>query len=481
MWLRWFLGALALAVSCVLASATGQRVLVVLDGEREPYAAFLESLGRRGYDVTLRTSADAKQDDTLFQFGERAFDHVALLVPELKGLKGALTPQSLVHFAEDGGNLFVALSPRLSEAWRDLSREFGLEFAERDSALVDHFGFDAEYDAGDHTAVRVGGERAVFAPGGVANAQVFSAATRDALRTQPLTFRSIAHWVGPNPLAFPLLTPPSTAYVSEVPTIAGGRSDFSASGLEKIEPVREASALLAGFDSSAPDATAALASAVQLRTNSARVVFLGSIEMLQDAFFGNAARSVQRAVVEDMLAWTFQERGVLRVTGTQHERVRANDADVRPDYEEEVGVAAKMYRIKDEVFFALDLQHFDGAWRAAPTDLDLQLAVTMLDPYVTLPLVGHVDGDVARYQGSFRLPDRHGVFTLRVNWKRHGWTYVVSEDVVPVRPFNHDDYPRMLSSSWPYLAGAFSTMAAFAVFSTLWLLLPREKVAGKAE
>lgn len=483
MWSCWLLGVLAVAARVVLAGAAGNRLLVVVESDARPsYARFLESLDSRGYEVTLRDPASVKKDNALYDYGERAFDHIALLVPELKGLKGALAPQALVRFAEDGGNLFVALSPSLSEAWRDLAREFSLEFAERGTSLVDHFGYDREHDTGDHTAVLVGGHRAHFSAGGAANPVVFSDATRAALATQPLTYRGIAHWIGPNPLAFPLLVPPSTAYESEVPKVSGKGSDAVLTNLAQLEQPSDAAQLLVGFEATAPDATAALASAVQLRTNSARVVFVGSTELLQNAALDDAARSVHRAVVDDLTAWTFQERGVLRVVRSTHERCRASEADTRPDYEEEVGVATKMYRIKDRVYFTMDVQQYrDGRWTAAPTDLDLQLAITMLDPYVTLPLEASVVGDVTRYSGVFRLPDRHGVFTFRVNWKRHGWTYILTEDVAPVRPFNHDEYPRMLSSSWPYVAGAISTMVGFVAFCVQWIYMSTSKVPQKVE
>lgn len=90
----------------------------------------------------------------------------------------------------------------------------------------------------------------------------------------------------------------------------------------------------------------------------------------------------------------------------------------------------------------------------------------MLDPYITVPLEAVAP---SRYAATFDVPDRHGVFTFVVDWKRHGWTYIHTRDTAPVRPFNHDEYPRFLSSAWPYMAGSVSTVAAFLVFSTLWL------------
>lgn len=458
------------ACTALASSAAGSRVLaVVSDGDAGAYAPWLDALRTRGFQVTLRTEKDS---EPLTRYGEAQFDHVALLAPAVKQLPAQLRAQELVSFAKQGGNLLVALSPELSEAWRAFAREFSLEFGERDAALIDHFGVDVS-DSGDHTAVLVGGPGA--ARGGAAVQEpVFTRATLELLASRPFVYRGAAHWVGPNALVHSLLAPPASAYQAEPPNPEKG-----AAALEAMQPLYEARPLLTGFDAFGGDATASLASAMQLRESSARVTFVGSTALFQSLYSKDA---VQRAVVDDLVSWTFQERGVLRVVRTAHERVRRDEHDVRPEYEEEPGVA-KMYRIKDFVAYSLDLEAWDGQQFApAPPTLDLQVSAWMLDPYVTVPLraVGQV-GNATRYATEFQLPDRHGVYTMKVNWKRPGWTYVVTHDTAPVRPFNHNEYPRMLSSSWPYVAGAFSTMAGFSLFVYLWLITGREKVASKVQ
>lgn len=52
-------------------------------------------------------------------------------------------------------------------------------------------------------------------------------------------------------------------------------------------------------------------------------------------------------MLRDLTAWTFQERGVLKVTSTHHDRIRSSKDDVRESYEEEG--SGKMYRVKDGV------------------------------------------------------------------------------------------------------------------------------------
>lgn len=66
--------------------------------------------------------------------------------------------------------------------------------------------------------------------------------------------------------------------------------------------------------------------------------------------FSSYPHTANKAVIRDLTSWTFQEKSVLRVGGTSHERIKAHPNDVREDYEEglEEG-AGKMYRVKDDI------------------------------------------------------------------------------------------------------------------------------------
>lgn len=474
MWLRW----LALCVTALLcghayaASATGNRVLVLAE-ESALYKKWIDTLGKRGWNVDVQDVAGQASDHELYAHGERNYDHVAILAPSMKEFPATMTPQHLVTFLQDGGNMLVALNSQLSETWRAFAREFDLEFAQRETMLVDHFGYDKRIDTGNHAAVKLCGA-SFLTRGGPRNLPVFKDETRAECKATPFVYRGIAHWVGPNPLTFSAIAPPLSAYETDVPRVSGSPGHWTAQGIDAIEPLYEARAPLVGADAHSPGATASLASALQLRDNSARATFVGSTEVFGALYTSD----VQRKVIDDLVSWTFQEHGVISVERTAHERVAMDESDVRPEYEEEPG-AVHMYRIKDTVKFTIDLSAFDREWKAAPRDLDLQVSFVMLDAYETEPLVATatIPGErpVTRYEANLVLPDRHGVFAFKVNWKRHGLSYVVTSDSVPVRPFNHDEYPRMLSSSWPYVAGAFSTMAAFVAFVCLWFNMPSPK------
>lgn len=406
-----------------------------------------------------------------------------------------LSPQKLVDYLTDNGNVLIAVSPDVSELYRDFAREFDLEMEERASHLIDHFA-SAQDDAAHSSVIVPVAEQLKGLPG------VFPSSFSAEL---PFIYKGMAHRVGSNPLAFSILKPSTTSYSFELPSVD--------STLEKLDnPDRT---VLLGSD-----ADASLISAFQLldtdrrnkdqpnspkRTGSAgRVVWCGSI-----ASFSNDLIDVKKVksrdgltysgtsnlqVLSTLVSWLTQQHGVLRVESTSHERVKQHENDLREQYEERQIVDEKngetqhiqrMYRIMDTVTYHIDIsQHTPSGWTPAPSDLDLQVSLVMLDPYITTNLTSaspqsiianklNTSSDITpiftRYSSTFKLPDKHGVYTFVVDWKRHGWSYIHTRDTAPVRPFNHDEHPRGLHSAWPYVTGATTTIVAFLLFVVIWV------------
>lgn len=442
-------------------SATGARTLVVLPDGASPdeYSALTTHLSAKGYDLSFRTplggalDGHASADLTLERWGSNQFDHILQLAPHLGG---DLTPQKLVTFLQRGGNAVLAYDPSSPDTYRDFAHEFHVSLSSRGEEIKDHF-----RSLHDHAGLLVGGpaQKGIFPGGVVENEVIFSPATVAAIQKYPIVYNGVAHSVSDLPLGFPLLLAPGTAYTQVEGDVLAG-----------------------------PDAV--LASAFQVKDVSSRVLFLGSTEMVKDAAVKATAlqslsgeefgQSANLAFLSDALAWTMQETGVVRVGGTAHHRVHASD-DSRPIYEEDDEGNA-MYRIKDTVEYSIDLQLFTPfkGWGPAPTTLGAQVSLIMLDPYVVAPLKATADADKTRYSTQVQLPDRHGVFTFSVDWKRFGYSYVEAKDTAPVRPFNSDEYPRWLSAAYPYAAGAISTLTAFTAFAALWLFTPYEAQKTKS-
>lgn len=384
-----------------------------------------------------------------------------------------LSAQSLVSFAKDGGNIVFAFDSQRADWLRDLAREFSIEVTNKGETLVDHFNYNKGAESGLHTSVFVDGS------GIVRNPAIFSPETIAQTSTVPLLFgNTAAHRLGANPQAFPLVTPSHTSYTSSK---TGGTPN------------------LLGTDDGM-----SLISSFQLKDNSARVTFIGSIDFLTDDYVElQSAKSssgktftdtLNAAVLNDVTLWTFQSHGVLKVIRRSHHRVRSSPTDIRESYEESAdGSVAKMYRIKDNVVYGVEIAQFDtrkGGWVPAPEDLDMQVKLIMIDPFITTNLTAQsmgssspslqqsaLDGALednssqayTLYTSTFMLPDRLGVYTFQTHWSRTGWSFINVKDTTPIRAFNHDENPRYLPASWPYLAASLSTIVGFLLFTGLWL------------
>lgn len=103
---------------------------------------------------------------------------------------------------------------------------------------------------------------------------------------------------------------------------------------------------------------------------------------------------------------------------------------------------------------------------------DVQLEFTMLDPHLRLPLLStpSPSSNSTRFSAHFLAPDRHGVFTARVDYRRPGWSFVDEKVVMSITPPRHDEYDRFILGALAYYAGAFSVTGAVVAFIAVWTL-----------
>lgn len=185
--------------------------------------------------------------------------------------------------------------------------------------------------------------------------------------------------------------------------------------------------------------------------------------------------------IDQLSRWTFQEKSVLKVHDHKHHK----DGETHK---------ADSYRIKDNIVsivsnstvcrvnailtrlrlqtYTIEISEYNGDKWIPYHASDVQLEVIMLDPYIRTTLKEvHVapEHHYGRYKAHITLPDVYGVFTFKVNYKRPGLTYLTVEDVVAIRPFRHDEYPRFLSVAYPYYVSVASMAIGFLVFSGVWL------------
>lgn len=97
----------------------------------------------------------------------------------------------------------------------------------------------------------------------------------------------------------------------------------------------------------------------------------------------------------------------------------------------------------------------------------------MLDPHLRIPLnqtESESESGKQRFEADFILPDRHGVFTVRVDHRRPGWSNLETSTVVSVTPPRHDEYERFIQGAAPYYGGALSVSMGAVLFIFFWVL-----------
>jgi len=122
--------------------------------------------------------------------------------------------------------------------------------------------------------------------------------------------------------------------------------------------------------------------------------------------------------------------------------------------------------------YAIEISEYDHDQWQAFNGKDVQLEIIMLDPYIRVNLTAlpiAKEHHARKYETHVQLPDVYGVFTLKVNYKRPGYTYIVDATTVAIRPFRHNEYPRFISAAYPYYTGAASMGIGFLLFCFVWI------------
>jgi oligosaccharyltransferase complex subunit beta len=217
--------------------------------------------------------------------------------------------------------------------------------------------------------------------------------------------------------------------------------------------------------------------------NSARFTVVGSSEFFENTWFeGKVKRSVglggvgadakevatsNQALAKEVTGWTFNEIGVLKVGKIEHalieDGVKSNNTN------------PTIYRVKNDVTYAIEISEWSWTkWVpfVAPKGDVVQLEFSMLSPFHRLPLDYSITTRTAGiYTASFKLPDQHGIFNFKVNYKRPFLSNIEEKNTVTVRHFAHDEWPRswVISGAWPWIAGIGVTVTGWVAFVALWL------------
>jgi len=416
---------LSFVLSVLSEAPSGFKTLVLVDSfeVRYTHSHFLRNLQDRGYQLTFALADDPEL--SLSDHGDFKYDNIIIFAPGVEEFGGAVTSSTFIEFIDRGGNLLVATDSSIGDPIREIASECGVEFDEDGTYVIDHSSYDASDVSGDHTLI---------VSDHISQTPIITGNVKG-----KALFRGVGALVNPeNPLLVSVLTGSSTSY-----------------SYSPEKPISKPLPFVIGSETT-------LIAAFQARNN-ARAVFSGSLEFFSNQFFDqsvqtsgqSATSSVNRPLAEELTKWVFKERGVLRASNARHHQVGQTEP-------------SSAYRIKDNITYSVDVEEFTGGkWVPYAAD-DIQLEVVMLDPYVRLNLA-RVDSKSATQAVTFTAPDVYGVFTFKLDYRRHGYTWLTLKDTIPLKPFRHNEYERFIVAAYPYYASAFSSLAGLFIFSFLFL------------
>ncbi|KAL8841204.1 MAG: hypothetical protein Q9170_000993 [Blastenia crenularia] len=373
---------------------------------------------------------------------------------DLERLGPSLTPNFLLQFINDGGNILLTLSAEspVPSAISSLLLELDVHLPpDRTSLVTDHFNYDTISASGKHDVLLLPQPSAL-------RKNVKNFFNANGVIAFP---RAVAQQLGASSsLLMPIMRAPDTAYI--------------------FNPTEEAETVEDPF---VVGTQASLVSTMQAR-NSARFTILGSVEALENTWFDAKVKAVgaketatsNREFAKYLSAWTFMETGVLKVGEVEHHLSSLPENGAGNDSVAQIGfLNPKIYRIKNDVTFNIELceYSFDHTGPFTPSSEDaVQLEFTMLSPFYRLDLQAISETlNSTIFSATFRLPDQHGIFAFRVNYKRPFLTNIDVKREVTVRHFAHDEWPRswMISAGWVWIAGIWITVAGWLGFVALWL------------
>nr|CAG4648634.1 EOG090X05EE [Polyphemus pediculus] len=416
---------LVLFISASLSSAN-QETLVLLDNLaiRETHSIFFKSLTDRGFSLTFKSADDSSL--VLSKYGQYLFQNLVIFSPSVEEFGGSLSVEAITKFVDDGGNVLIAGSINSGDVLREITAECGFEFDEEGAAVIDHLNYDIR-DHGKHTLIVADPANLIKAP------MIVGKDT-----STPFLYRGTGLIADKaNPLVLEVLTASSTAY-----------------SYKTDSPIEEYP--------HAVGKNTVLIAALQARNN-ARVVVSGSLDFFSDDFFTSAvqkalggkffSKSGNQALSDALTQWVFKEEGVLRVGKVNHHLAGQKEPP-------------QSYTITEDMVYTIEIEKLEkGKWVSFDAN-DIQLEFVRIDPFVRTVLKRDANGV---FRAEFKIPDVYGVYQLKVDYTRVGYTFLNSATQVSVRPLEHTQYERFIVSAYPYYASAFSMIGGVFIFSIIFL------------
>lgn len=213
-----------------------------------------------------------------------------------------------------------------------------------------------------------------------------------------------------------------------------------------------------------------IASALQTRDRNARITIItASIEKYLMNSNSEQKDSSESKAIADIASWTFKEIGVMELslfTHTPSQSVYGNKKVDKKDW----------YRIGDSIVIDAAFSTKTGASQPMKPisnyhqEMDtVQVEISMMDTWVRADM--HQKDDSSGREktaimttGPINLPNRQGVYKIRINYQRHGWSHIIHEDQIVIRPLYMREHARFRLEAFPFYAAWVGHLLVTSVF-----------------
>lgn len=347
-----------------------------------------------------------------------------------------LKTSKLLEYFNAGGNLLAITDSSSSpEALFEFFKELDINISPKGYKVVDHFSYSKAKSSSKHDLLELTSESHFVTP---------RVAGPDA-SGKPLYFSGGGAYLGNNPSVVPILKGASTSYVYDPSDDALALTEpWTASGSQTY--------FAAGFQG----------------LNNARAVWLGGDSLISNTYVQDKT-AYNAEFADAVVKWAFKESGVIKNTFVLHEPA---DNNTIPYTSFTSGFP--LYKINQNVKYTIGFQEWTGEkWVPYVAD-DIQVEFVMLNPYYRLTLgepVSETPEGGAIYSVTLKLPDQHGIFTFKTDYKRPGLTFVETRNTVTVRHNANDEWPRSweITNSWIYLTSFVTVVFTWCLFVIFFL------------
>ena len=417
-----FIGFLLLLAFTIGTNYQRHKTLIILDNIaiKETYSSFFQILKDHNHEIDIKMNDSSKI--TLKKFDDFIYNNIIFIAPSIQKFQYKIK-EIMDFYNYPGHNIMIISYETINDYIKKLCYQFGVSFPNPTVHLN-----------GSHSCKKSNSSFSGFVTWPIFQEKVSGIE----LNGIPL---NLDH---KNPYVFPLLRGDVCMFSED------NQNNIISSG-KNIE-------LVAGYQSD--------------KNN--RVIIHSLFSMCSNLYINRNVKNINNIrssenyqFCEELIEWNFHELGVIKAENIQV--IKASD---NQSYSE--------YNVAENVQYSVDLSTFDptsGKW-IPYQDSSIYLELVMLDPYYRVIL--NSDPATSSYKKIIQVPDKQGVYNFILNITRKGYSYILNETKLVVRPIRHNEIPRFNFAAFPIYFSVLACMIGLLIF-VYKLLLTKDEIKQKKD